>query len=84
MSAKEDMALVQKMAELARHSPGCWSEFLEEFRKYADRVKDGCVMSPIDMLQINSGRARESATLLEMATECVRISDAYAAKLQQK
>ena len=82
MIDRQDIELAKKMAVLARSSPGAWSEFLEEFRKYADRVKDACVMSTPDLLQVNQGRARESAALHKTAAECVRVVDALASKMK--
>jgi len=81
---RADTELVLKLAELARHAPRAWSEALAEFRKYSDRVKDACIQSTPDMLQVNQGRAREAASLVQMFEQCVQNADTIAASRQKR
>ncbi len=43
-----------------------WKEFVAAFHAYVAYLKDGCVASPIERLQVNQGRAQEGAFLQEL------------------
>lgn len=75
---RADLDLAIKAAELARSSPLAWRAFLEEFRKYANRAKDGCIQSPIEELQVRQGIARGVAASLELFETCVKFAEGYA------
>jgi len=79
VTQKTDIELVRRTAELARSSPTAWSAFVAEFRKYADRIKDQCVASPIVDLPVRQGIARGVVGDLILFETCVVEADRLAA-----
>lgn len=77
---RADTELAIKAARLARRAPIEWREFVEEFRKYAERMKDACIQSPVAELQVRQGIARGVAADLELLDTCVKFAEGHEAK----
>lgn len=60
---------------LARQRPEEWKHFLQAMQAYADYARDNCVSSPVDMLQVNQGRAQAAGTLFKLLSECISTAD---------
>lgn len=67
---KADAEFVLIADQLSRSSGRVWSEFLSEFSKRTDRVKNQMVQSAPEQMQINAGRAREAVDLLDLLSNC--------------
>jgi hypothetical protein len=76
--SKQDAQLIQRMAVVARNSGRAWSDFLAEYKLYADRVKDRCVEAPPHQLQVVQGHARECAAMVKMFEGCCEAADKLA------
>lgn len=57
--------LTIKAAELASRAPEDWTLFIEALSAHVDEARENCIRSPIDMLQINQGRAQAMTALLK-------------------
>jgi hypothetical protein len=60
--------LIFAAAALARSSPENWQRFLTAFKGHCDELKDQCVASPVEMLQVTQGRAQAATGLLKDLT----------------
>lgn len=67
--------LILTAASVARSAGEDWDRFVAEFAAYTDAVKDQCVSSSIETLQVAQGRARECASLLRLLRECRQTAD---------
>lgn len=72
-SAERDLIL--KTAVLARSAPEKFEDFIAALRAHTDALKDVCVMSPLEMLQVNQGRAQATAALLKTLSEALKKAD---------
>lgn len=57
---------------------------MAELRKYADRVRDQCVLSPAVDILMHQGRAREASAFFEMLSTSVVSADQIMAKRAAK
>jgi len=58
-------SLTIKAAELAGRAPEDWLLFIEALAAHVEEVRDNCIRSPLDMLQINQGRAQALTAILK-------------------
>ncbi len=72
-----DRDLVLKSAALARAAPSQWSDFLAAMKGVTDETLNDVLKSPTEMLQVNQGRARMIASLLETLATCKQDADKY-------
>jgi len=62
-------------ARLARSAPKSFEDFLGAFSAYAARQASNCIMSPVETLQVNQGRAQAASVLLTLLKDCVATAD---------
>lgn len=67
--------LILRAASIARAAGEDWDRFVAEFAAYTDDVKNQCISSNADTVQIAQGRARECASLLRLFSECRVVAD---------
>jgi hypothetical protein len=67
--------LVKKIAALARAAPPEWRDFLAEFGKYADGVKEQCIQAPLGNLQKAQGHAQQAAGIKVLFEGAVSTAD---------
>jgi hypothetical protein len=72
-----DKNFVLKSAALARAAPGEWSEFLAAFQDITDQTIKELVASSPEMVQVNQGRARMIASLIDTLATCKLQADKF-------
>ncbi len=70
-----EQELIRCAANLARSRRLEWEEFLRAFAGHVDTLKDQCVSSPLEHLQVAQGRAQAARDLLRTLQTCVQVAD---------
>lgn len=70
-----DRELTLAAARLARSAPESWERFLGALSLYSQSQTEICISSPLDVLQVNQGRAQASAALLRLLANAVKDAD---------
>lgn len=80
----KDRELVHRAAALARAAHPEWQEFLRAMQEYTDEIRDHCISSPVEALQVSQGRAQNCRDLLRLFAECQETSDQMKQKSKSK
>lgn len=67
-------SLTVRAAELASRAPEDWQLFIESLTAHVDEARDNCIRSPLDMLQINQGRAQALTAILQTLRDAPRLA----------
>lgn len=70
---KTDLSLAQAAKKI--RASGGFDTLLAALRAYTDEMKNNCIQSPVEMLQINAGRAQACAMVLRVFEDCETIAD---------
>lgn len=80
----KDRELTHRAAALARAAPREWPEFLQAMQEYTDEIRNHCISSPVETLQVSQGRAQNCRDLLRLFAECQETSDQMKEKSKPK
>lgn len=67
--------LVAAAARIARNNSEDWKRFFIALAAFAEEGRNNCVMSPIETLQVNQGKAQALTDLCEELDKCIEKDD---------
>lgn len=70
-----EQELIRAAANLARANRPDWEVFLRALQGHVDTLKDHCVSSPLEHLQVAQGRAQAARDLLRTLQTAVQTAD---------